>query len=89
MNILQSIRAAETFCVSLNMEHKIDGDKVLGRYLYNHPVYMQRSVPAQASHGIISGHNRTHYCGAYWGFGFHEDGVKSGLEVARYFGKSL
>ena len=89
MNILQSIRAAETFCVSLNIEHKIDTDKVLGRYLYNHPVYMQRSVPAQASHGIISGHNRTHYCGAYWGFGFHEDGVKSGLEVARYFGKSL
>lgn len=89
MNILQSIRAPETFCVSLNMEHMIDSEKILGRYLYHHPVYMQLSVPAQASHGIISGKNRTHFCGAYWGYGFHEDGVNSGLAVAKYFGKTL
>ena len=89
MNMLQSIEAAETFCVSLNMQHRIAGDKVLGRYLYHHPVYLERSVTAQASHKIISGQNRTHFCGAYWGYGFHEDGVKSGLAVAEYFGKSL
>jgi predicted NAD/FAD-binding protein len=50
---------------------------------------MKGSVLAQDSHAVISGHNRTHFCGAYWGYGFHEDGVKSGLEVAKYFGKSL
>lgn len=89
MNMLQTLNAEKTFCVSLNMDDRIDDDKVLGRYLYHHPVYMDRSVPAQASHGIISGRNRTHFCGAYWGYGFHEDGVKSALSVAEYFGKSL
>jgi predicted NAD/FAD-binding protein len=89
MNMLQSIEAEETFCVSLNMQHRIAKEKILGRYLYHHPVYMKGSVLAQDSHAVISGHNRTHFCGAYWGYGFHEDGVKSGLEVAKYFGKSL
>jgi len=89
MNMLQSIKAAETFCVSLNMQHRIETEKILGRYLYHHPVYLEGSVPAQEAHGVISGQNRTHYCGAYWGYGFHEDGVKSGLAVGKYFGKSL
>ncbi len=89
MNMLQTIEAQETFCVSLNLEHRIAEEKVLGRYLYHHPVYMERSVPAQESHAVISGRNRTHYCGAYWGYGFHEDGMKSGLAVCKYFGKSL
>jgi predicted NAD/FAD-binding protein len=89
MNKLQSIEAAETFCVSLNMYHRIDAGKMLGRYLYQHPVYLEGSVAAQAAHEVISGQHRTHYCGAYWGYGFHEDGVKSGLAVAKYFGKSL
>jgi predicted NAD/FAD-binding protein len=89
MNRLQSIQAPQTFCVSLNMQEIIDQEKILGRYLYHHPVYTQRSVPAQADHDIISGRNRTHFCGAYWGYGFHEDGVKSGLAVTKYFGKTL
>jgi len=46
-------------------------------------------VLAQPRHGEISGTNRTHFCGAYWGFGFHEDGVTSGLAVARHFGQAL
>ncbi len=89
LNMLQSIKSEETFCVSLNMKHRIAEEKILGRYLYHHPVYLEGSVMAQKSHGVISGQNRTHYCGAYWGYGFHEDGVKSGLNVAKYFGKSL
>ena len=89
MNMLQSIQAGETFCVSLNMQEKIDKNRILGRYLYHHPVYIERSVYAQALHGMISGKNRTHFCGAYWGYGFHEDGVKSALAVTQYFGKML
>jgi len=89
MNMLQNIKARATFCVSLNLEQSIAREKMIGRYLYQHPVYMERSVPAQAAHAAISGRNRTHYCGAYWGYGFHEDGVKSGLAVGKYFGKSL
>jgi len=89
MNMLQSLKAQETFCVSLNLEQMIAPEKVIGRYLYHHPVYMERSVPAQESHGLISGRNRTHYCGAYWGYGFHEDGVNSALAVGKFFGKTL
>ena len=89
MNLLQSLKAEETFCVSLNMEKRIAADKILGRYIYHHPVYLESSIMAQKSHAVISGINRTHYCGAYWGYGFHEDGLKSGLAVAKYFGKAL
>lgn len=89
MNMLQTIQSGETFCVSLNSEERIDEDKILGKYVYHHPVYTDRSISAQASHSLISGQNRTHYCGAYWGYGFHEDGVKSALAVGKYFGKSL
>jgi predicted NAD/FAD-binding protein len=89
MNMLQSIEADDTFCVSLNLRHRIAESKILGSYLYHHPVYLEDSIVAQNSHEVISGHNRTHYCGAYWGYGFHEDGVKSGLKVAQHFGKSL
>ena len=89
MNMLQTLKAVQTFCVSLNLEQYIAREKVIGRYLYHHPVYTKRSVPAQESHSLISGKNRTHFCGAYWGYGFHEDGVKSALAVAAYFGKTL
>ena len=46
-----------------------------------HPCSRKEGVAAQQRHGEISGRNRTWFCGAWWGFGFHEDGVKSGLAV--------
>lgn len=82
MNILQGIDAKQTFCVSLNYSEAIDEHLILKRLSYHHPSYSTRSVEAQARHHEISGLNRTYYAGAYWGFGFHEDGVKSGLKVA-------
>jgi uncharacterized protein len=89
MNILQGIRSPETFCVSLNMDQSIDESKVLARFTYDHPVYTADAVNAQKRWHEISGKNRTHYCGAYWGFGFHEDGVKSALNVGQSFGLGL
>lgn len=82
MNILQGLDAPETFCVSLNDGERIDPARILRRLTYHHPAYTPAGVAAQARHGEISGVNRTYYAGAYWGFGFHEDGVKSGLRVA-------
>jgi predicted NAD/FAD-binding protein len=82
MNILQSLDGPETFCVSLNYGDGIDPAKVLKRLVYHHPSYTPAGIAAQRRHGEISGVNRTYYCGAYWGFGFHEDGVNSGLKVA-------
>jgi uncharacterized protein len=86
MNILQSIKAPETFLVSLNMADLIDPKKIVREIIYHHPVYNGRSVAAQKKWSTISGVNRTHFCGAYWGFGFHEDGVVSGLRVCESFG---
>ncbi len=81
MNQLQSLDAPETFCVTLNAGDAIDPARVLGRVTYHHPVVTLAGVAARARRGEVSGPNRTHYCGAYWGNGFHEDGVVSGLAV--------
>jgi predicted NAD/FAD-binding protein len=81
MNILQSLDAPETVCVSLNHGEAIAPNRVIKRILYHHPVYTPAGIAAQQRHGEISGVNRTYYCGAYWGFGFHEDGVNSALRV--------
>ncbi|HWR72640.1 MAG TPA: FAD-dependent oxidoreductase [Nitrospirota bacterium] len=89
MNILQSLKSTEEFCVTLNLTSGIEERKKIGTYLYHHPQYSMAAPAAQARHSEISGQNRTHYCGAYWGYGFHEDGVKSALAACKYFGKSL
>jgi predicted NAD/FAD-binding protein len=85
MNILQSLDAPVQFCVTLNREEAIRPEKVLQRIVYDHPVFTREGVRAQGRRDEISGVNRTFYCGAYWGFGFHEDGVKSGLAALDAF----
>lgn len=89
MNILQSLRASEEFCVTLNRPAAIDSGRIIGRYDYAHPVYTTAAPAAQRRHGEISGVNRTHYAGAYWGYGFHEDGVNSALAACAWFGNRL
>lgn len=89
MNRLQSLVAPHEFFVTLNHAAAIDPAKILKSIIYHHPVYSPEAVAAQKRHGEISGPNRTSYCGAYWGYGFHEDGVKSALAVCRRFGKDL
>jgi predicted NAD/FAD-binding protein len=86
MNRLQSLRADREFCVTLNRTEAIDPDRVIGRYAYAHPVFTDAGRAAQARHAEISGTGRTHYCGAYWGWGFHEDGVVSAVRVAERLG---
>lgn len=83
MNILQGLDTAETFCVTLNRSAAIDPARILYRTTYHHPVFTEAGVAAQARRAEISGVNRTGYCGAYWSYGFHEDGVNSGLAVVR------
>jgi len=89
MNRLQSLRAERELCVTLNRTEAIDPACVVRKIQYAHPVYTAAGVRAQQRLQEISGHNRTHYCGAYWGWGFHEDGVVSGLRVAERFGARL
>ncbi|KAF7785862.1 hypothetical protein PRUB_a0259 [Pseudoalteromonas rubra] len=87
MNILQGIEAPCTFCVTLNQE--IEQDKVLGHYQYAHPVFNTQSMAAQLRRKEICGQAQTHFAGAYWYNGFHEDGVRSAVDVAARFGISL
>ncbi|MDA1104740.1 MAG: FAD-dependent oxidoreductase [Gemmatimonadetes bacterium] len=89
MNILQSLAAPETFCVTLNPPEWIDPSRILYETTFDHPVFTAAGTLAQARRGEISGVNRTHYCGAYWGFGFHEDGVRSAVDVGRTFRAEL
>ena len=89
MNRLQSLRAEREFCVTLNRSADIDPDAILATIAYAHPVYTAAGVAAQQRVQEISGQNRTHFCGAYWGWGFHEDGVVSAQRVAARFGAQL
>ena len=86
MNILQSIDSPDPFVVTLNRSADIAPERVLARMRYRHPLYSHASVAAQAMGGRIQGHRRTWFAGAYWGFGFHEDGLRSGVDVARALG---
>jgi len=86
MNLLQSVQSREPFVVTLNRSDAIAADKVIARMRYQHPVYSHASVAAQARRHEINGVNRTWFAGAYWGFGFHEDGLRSGVDVARALG---
>jgi uncharacterized protein len=90
MNHLQRLEADRDFCVTLNRSEAIDPETVIRRIPYSHPVYTPGAVAAQARHQSISAMSaRTHYCGAYWGWGFHEDGVVSALRACAPFGVSL
>jgi predicted NAD/FAD-binding protein len=85
MNILQGIKSKHTFCVTLNQKDDIDPSSILGEFIYHHPIFTTESIKAQNERSLICGQNHTHFAGAYWHSGFHEDGVRSAVEVAKRF----
>ncbi len=87
MNRLQGIEAPVQFNVTLNDAGLVHPDRVLSHYTYEHPVFTPGRGAAQERHAELVGVNRTSFCGAYWGYGFHEDGVRSGLAVAETLGR--
>lgn len=89
MNILQSIKAKQEFCVTLNKPAEIPADRILYETRYEHPVFTLDSVNAQKRWSEIDGQNGLHFCGAYWFYGFHEDGVRSALRVCEKFGATI
>ena len=82
LNRLQGLATPEEYCVTLNPNGSIDDRRVLRKMVYTHPLYTRAAIAAQARWSEVSGVNRTHYCGAYWFYGFHEDGLRSALRVA-------
>ncbi|MGD0164767.1 MAG: FAD-dependent oxidoreductase [Candidatus Sulfotelmatobacter sp.] len=88
MNRLQSLPTREDYCVTLNDTQSIGERQILREMTYFHPLYTLNAVRAQARWREISGRNRTHFCGAYWFYGFHEDGLNSAIRVAQTLGVS-
>ncbi len=89
MNALQGLDAPERFLVTLNPNEPIAPGRILRRITYQHPHYTSQAVAAQKRWPEINGVNRTYYCGAYWGYGFHEDGVVSAMRVATALGAEI
>ena len=89
MNRLQSLSVAEDYCVTLNANSQIRKDKILRKFVYHHPLYTLEALRAQQRWREISGVARLHFAGAYWLYGFHEDGVNSALRVARALGVNV
>ena len=89
MNMLQSLNIPRNICVSLNIEEHIDPKKIYKKIIYQHPVFTSQAILAQKRHKEIDGVDKIHFCGAYWGSGFHEDGINSALSVCKAFGRSL
>jgi predicted NAD/FAD-binding protein len=89
MNILQSLNAPVQFCVTLNYTPAIDPGKIIQTFNYTHPVFTERAVAAQKRHREINGVRQTYFCGAYWRYGFHEDGVVSAIAALDHFQQDL
>ena len=89
MNILQSLTSRHTYCVTLNNTAAIDPDKIIKRMNYTHPFFSREGVRAQEKHSQVNGTERTFYCGAYWRYGFHEDGVVSALNALKDFNQRI
>ncbi len=89
LNRLQSLGLPRPLCLTLNPNCAIDEAKILQRFEFQHPVFSQEAVESQKRFDEINARNRVSFCGAYWGYGFHEDGVNSALAVASRFGLCL
>ena len=89
MNMLQGLQSTNTYCVSLNQSAHIDARKIIRRIRYEHPLFTPGRDHAQANHPLLIRRRGISYCGAYWGYGFHEDGVRSALAVCDSFDVSL
>jgi predicted NAD/FAD-binding protein len=89
MNRLQGIRSRQPLFVTLNGSDRVDPARALARLRYRHPVLDAGAIAAQGLRAHVDGVDRVHFCGAYWGYGFHEDGVRSALDACAGLGGSL
>ena len=89
MNILQNLKSNKVFCVTINDPGLIDKKKIIKEIKYEHPLFTPSCLKSQSKKDLINGKNNTYFAGAYWGYGFHEDGVNSALDVCKYFDMDL
>lgn len=89
MNLLQGLSARQDYCVTLNYGKPFRPEMVVAEMDYHHPLYSFQSMATQAELPQLNGRQRTYFCGSYFGYGFHEDAVKSAVAVGNAFGIDL
>ena len=89
MNILQGITDPTQFCVSLNQNTQVKSSKIIEKVNFSHPMFAKNRKAVQANHKDFIRKDRISFCGAYWGYGFHEDGLQSGIRVCEAYGERL
>jgi predicted NAD/FAD-binding protein len=85
MNLLQGLSAQKQYLVTLNRPSPHEESQVLASLVYHHPVYTRDSMDTQSSLASLNGQRSTYFCGSYFGFGFHEDAVRSSHEAVAQF----
>lgn len=89
MNRLQNLQARQDYFVTLNGDAYIEPDRVIREFTYHHPSYTFASLSTQRELPILNGVRHTYFCGSYFGYGFHEDAVRSAVAVAEQLGAAL
>jgi predicted NAD/FAD-binding protein len=89
MNHLQRLGARDHYCVTLNPWKPVSASEIVSEMVYHHPMYTFESMSTQPELHSLNGKRNTYFCGAYFGYGFHEDGTRSAVEMARLFGIDL
>ena len=89
MNRLQKLQSRSTYCVTLNPARPVKKEQVIESIAYTHPVFSFAAMDTQSGLNRLNGHRNTWFCGSYFGYGFHEDAVRSSVEVGRRFGVEL
>jgi len=85
LSMLQRLPTRTPLLLSLNIADQVEPGKVIKHLSYEHPIYTPAAIAAQARQAEINGVNRAYFCGAYWRYGFHEDGVVSALDAIEHF----
>ena len=85
LNQLQNLKTSQNYFLTLNPIQNIEQGKIIKRVIFTHPYFNLKNTLLQKDLKNLQGINRTWYCGSYFGYGFHEDGLKSALEVAKLF----
>jgi predicted NAD/FAD-binding protein len=89
MNCLQGLRTRRDYCVSLNRRRPVRGGSIIRELQYMHPAYSFESMDTQSELASLNGVRQTYFCGSYFGYGFHEDAVRSGVSVCKSLGVDL
>ena len=85
LNLLQNLNTDKNYFLTLNPIQSIEPEKVIKKVIFTHPYFNLKNTNLQKDLKLLQGKNRTWFCGSYFGYGFHEDGLKSALEVVKLF----